>query len=159
MMNYTLQVQTQEIILVEFIINIIKKQIHGINFGDVTGFIHVFDIVKFDNKLFVCGSADGNYSAIQSSADGENFENVPIYVDDVEIDFNRYDRFYGFTVHNGRLYAYHPRYDASNEVGHLGMYEYDNESGGFKKISDLFAYDNFRIRKQYVIWRKMYSNR
>ena len=98
------------------------------------GWIHVFNIVEFKDKLFMCGStvARMQKSCIQVSTDnGETFESVPVYKNDVLLPYDDTLRCYNFVKINDKLYGYIYYSNNSNN----GLYEYDEENNLFDKIS------------------------
>lgn len=118
----------------------------------VNGWIHVFDIVKYNEKLFMSGAVDleksGNpiYSMIQSSSDnGITFDNVDVYHKDKKI--SEYDpyksvlRFYRMAVFNNELYAFliaitQPQTGLNVSI-YDGIYKYDAENNRFDFINHL----------------------
>ena len=99
-----------------------------------SGWVHIFDIEKHNNKLFMCGSVLDSYkrSTIQSSIDGVNFNDVPVYFKDgTLLPYDSNLRCYKFIRLNNKLYAnfYYSTYN--------GIYEYDEINNRFDYISNL----------------------
>lgn len=98
------------------------------------GWIHVFNIVEFKDKLYMCGSTVDTMkkTCIQGSSDnGETFENIPVYKNDKILPYDSSLRCYNLVVLNNKLYGY-IYYSSYN-----GIYEYDEVNNRFDYISDL----------------------
>lgn len=98
------------------------------------GWIHVFNIVEFKDKLYMCGSTVDTMeeSTIQVSADnGETFESIPVYKNNKVLPFDSSLRCYNLVVLNNKLYGYF--YSSP----YAGIYEYDENNNRFDYISDL----------------------
>lgn len=102
------------------------------------GWVHIFNIVEFKDKLFMCGSIVDStvISAIQSSSDnGETFESIPIYNNNEPLDYySNSIRVYNFVILNDKLYGY---IYCSTSSSYNGFYEYDEENNRFDYISNL----------------------
>ena len=99
------------------------------------GWIHVFNIIDYKDKLFMCGStvASTKTTCIQSSSDnGETFENVPVLKDGVALPYDNELRCYNLTVYNNKLYGY------IYFSPYTGIYEYDEEKNEFNYCSKVF---------------------
>ena len=99
-----------------------------------SGWIHVFNIVKYQENLFMCGSTtvDSKATPIQISKDGgKTFENIKIVKDGTQLPYDGNLRFYNLVVYNNKLYGYcyYDPYD--------GIYEYDAQNNQFNYISFL----------------------
>lgn len=108
------------------------------------GWIHVFEIEKYNDKFFMCGSVNSaEFTPIQVSYDnGKTFENVKIYdKNGKEFEFDNNLRFYAFEHYNNKFYAYTyyvktitDSNGTSTKVAAEtnGIYEYDEETNSFK---------------------------
>lgn len=97
------------------------------------GWIHVFDIVEFKDKLFMCGSTmdTTSTSTIQVSLDeGKTFQSIPVKRNNKFLPYDSNLRCYRLMVYNNKLYAYikYSIYD--------GIYEYDETKNEFNFISN-----------------------
>lgn len=98
------------------------------------GWIHVFNIVEFKDKLFMCGSTVDTYkkSTIQASSDnGETFESIKVIRNGQVLPYDSELRCYNLVVYNNKLYGY------INYSSYTGIYEYDEEKNEFNYISNL----------------------
>ena len=96
------------------------------------GWIHVFDIEKFKDKLFMSGSTvdTTKTSSIQSSSDGgETFQSVPVFKDGTLLPYNSDLRCYELIKVNNKLFAY------IVFSPYTGIYEYDENTNQFNYIS------------------------
>ena len=100
------------------------------------GWIHVFDIEEYNDKIFMCGSvvATTEKSLIQVSFDnGESFEDVKVFYSDGNlITLNNELRAYSFFVYKNELYA---RIYQSSSV-YNGIYKYDEANNEFRFIQN-----------------------
>jgi len=98
------------------------------------GWIHVYNIVEFKDKLFMCGSTvdTTKTSTIQASSDnGETFKSVNVKKDGEMLPYDSGLRCYNLAVVNDKLYGY------INNDKYTGLYEYDEEKNEFNHISTL----------------------
>ena len=130
------------------------------------GWIHVFNIVKFKEKLFMCGSTVDTMetSSIQSSSDnGATFESVPVYKNDTILPYNSSLRCYNLAVYNGKLYGY------IGYESYAGIYEYDEKNNRFDYISTrpyglsynntYFEYTIFNNQFIYISGIRLYTSK
>lgn len=115
-------------------------------FQKQNGWIHVFEIEKYKDKFFMCGSVNSTkFTPVQVSYDnGETFQNVKIYdKNGEELVVTNSLRFYAFEHYNDNFYAY--TYDTktitdengeSKTVGleSNGLYKYDEDSNSFNFV-------------------------
>lgn len=97
------------------------------------GWIHVFEIVEYNGKLFMCGSTNASKekTPIQVSYDnGNTFEDVTIKKDGEQLPYNNSLRFYAFIKFKGDLYAY-------TYSDYYGIYIYDEEKNEFNFLRTL----------------------
>lgn len=102
------------------------------------GWIHVFDIEKVNNKIFMCGSVtkESEKSPIQVSLDnGKTFQDVIAVKDGEQLPYDDNLRFYGLEKFNGTVYAY--TYSSVGNNSYNGIYEYNDESNQFKFVLKL----------------------
>lgn len=98
----------------------------------IPGGIHQFDLIEFDNKLFVAlGVVPGQYPIAVSNDDGKTFQQVIMYKDGNPIDTtvpsgttSAQIRVYDFFTLNGNLYAYYCLY--IDGAFSLEIYHYQN---------------------------------
>ena len=105
--------------------------------------IHCFDIVKFDNKFFFCGSVE-NYDAcsmIQYIAEGdmppencEKTKNIYLYKNGKQIPNENCYRVYDMFIYKDTLYAWH--YSGFYENEYKGLYAYNKTEGRFDYVED-----------------------
>jgi len=98
------------------------------------GWIHVFDIEKYHDKLFICGSveASSNKSLVQVSLDnGNTFEDIKVVFEDGnQVPYDSELRAYALFTYNEKLYV--RIYKAAFEYN--GIYIYDENSNIFKFV-------------------------
>ena len=103
---------------------------HTIN----SGWIHVFNIVEYNDKLFMCGSTTESMkrSPVQFSDDGgTTFKDVTIIKNNEVLPYGSNIRFYNLVVYNNKLYSY------CYNNPHSGLYEYNEEKNELVYISDI----------------------
>lgn len=103
---------------------------------------HVFEIEKYNDKFFICGSVKkAEYTPIQVSYDnGVTFQNVKIYdKNGDELSFDTLLRFYAFEHYNGNLYAYSCSQNKDGFFPSNGLYKYNEEDNSFKFVRN-FSY-------------------
>ncbi len=129
------------------------------------GWIHVFNIVEFKDKLYMCGSTVDTMerTCIQgSSNNGETFQNIPVYKNDSLLPYDSNLRCYNLAVYNDKLYGY---------IGYTpynGIYEYDEVNNRFDYISNIpssswynsiyFEYTTFNDQFIYISGTKLYTS-
>ena len=125
------------------------------------GWIHVFNIVKFDDKLFMCGAAQKNYTPIQYSTDnGNTFKNVFLYKGTTQVPFHQNLRCYNLFSFNNNLYAViktqylFPVADKMHE--YAGIYQYDAKEDKFIYISDYKMANNYSRFPIHSIFNNQY---
>ena len=95
------------------------------------GWIHVFDIEKYNEKLFMCGSvvASSKKSLVQVSFDnGNTFEDVKVvFSDGNQVPYDSDLRAYSFFTYKGDLYT--RLYKGSSD--YIGVYKYNEENNEF----------------------------
>jgi len=106
------------------------------------GWIHVFDIEEYNDKIFMCGSTVDTMkkSAIQVSFDnGETFVDVKTSKDGVQLPYHSSLRFYAFEKYNNELYArlYFTEYDGK----YIGIYKYNEENNEFVYVHRNLTYE------------------
>lgn len=129
------------------------------------GWIHIFNIVEFKDKLYMCGSTVDTMekSSIQSSSDnGETFESVPVYKNDTLLPYNSSLRCYNLAVYNDKLYGY------IGYAPYTGIYEYDEVNNRFDYIGSkpssswyngtYFEYTTFNDQFIYISGTKLYTS-
>lgn len=96
------------------------------------GWIHVFDIEKFNDKMFMSGSVQSSaHSIIQVSYDGgKTFENVNLYKGDVVVPANQNMRCYNLAKSGDDLYGY-VYFSESGTDRYSGIYKYDEVNNKF----------------------------
>ena len=102
------------------------------------GWIHVFDIEKINNKLFMCGSttAESKRTPVQVSYDnGETFQDVVIMKNGAQLPYDNALRFYGLEKFNNTLYAY--TYSSVGDYAYNGIYQYDEANNQFNFVRSL----------------------
>ena len=96
-----------------------------------TGCIHVFDIEKYHDKLFMCGSVvdSTEKSLVQVSYNnGESFEDVKvIFSDGSQVPYDSYLRAYSFFIYKEELYV--RIFNSSSNYN--GIYKYNENSNEF----------------------------
>lgn len=99
------------------------------------GWIHVYDIEKYNDKLFMGGSVtSGNSAIIQYSIDGgKTFEDAFIYKNGVKVPHNSNMRCYNLSSIDNDLYAF-VYFSESTEEKFSGLYRYDEENNKFDNI-------------------------
>ena len=120
------------------------------------GWVHIFNIVKFKNKLFMCGSTEGKYTPIQSSSDnGKNFDNIFSYKNSEKLPFDGEIRCYNLFVYNNNLYGF-IQSDSDSTTKYNGIYKYNASKNTFNHIADLpnaynpESYPDFRFSKNTI---------
>lgn len=101
------------------------------------GWIHIFDIIKLNDKIFMCGctTAASKASCIQISSDnGETFENIPIYKNNTLLPYDDNLRCYNMAAYNGKLYGYIEFFN--DNISYNGFYCYDETNNCFNWIYD-----------------------
>ena len=99
-----------------------------------SGWIHVFNIVEYNNKLFMCGSTTESMkrTQIQFSDDGgTTFKDITIIKNGEQLPYLQALRFYNLVVYNNKLYGY------CYNNPYSGIYEYDETNNQFNYISKL----------------------
>ncbi len=81
-----------------------------VKFRNIPNGIHCFDMIGFDNKIFVAMGGNNEQQMIAVSSDGgKTFSHLPIYRGSKPLDPSGYDpkwfRGYDFVEYNGNLYA------------------------------------------------------
>lgn len=102
------------------------------------GWKHIFNIIKFDDKLFLCGSVNGKQTPIQYSEDnGNTFKYIYLYQDNTQLTIDGNLRCYNLISFNNNLYAF---VASSGTPKYNGIYKYDSKEDKFNYISK--ALDN-----------------
>jgi len=120
------------------------------------GWIHVFDIEEFNDKIFMCGSTTESMkrSAVQVSYDnGKTFQDVKLVKDGEQLPYHSSLRFYAFEKYNGKFYAY--SYFNQDGYDTRGIYIYDEENNQFNFIRMLGASS---INKEYGLYESRRYN-
>lgn len=101
------------------------------------GWIHVFDIEKYNEKLFMCGSvvASSKKSLVQVSFDnGNTFEDVKVvFSDGNQVPYDSDLRAYSFFTYKEDLYT--RIYKGSSDYN--GIYKYNEENNEFNFITGI----------------------
>ncbi|MBQ2746479.1 MAG: hypothetical protein IJF35_02035 [Clostridia bacterium] len=105
--------------------------------SNVPGGVHMFDMIRFDGKMFYgLGTGDYFIAPVKMSADGgKTYTNVPFYKDGkllmTEEGF-AYTRVYNFFILKNELYCYFRNYSESadiiNKYGKGGIYKFDGSA-------------------------------
>lgn len=99
------------------------------------GWIHIFKMVEFENKLFLCGSTQKNFTPIQYSDDnGEVFNNIFLYKDSEQLPFDEELRCYNLISYDNNLYGF---VASTNNKKIDGIYKYDSKENKFNYIANL----------------------
>ena len=116
----------------------------------IPGGIHNFDMVKFENKLFVGLGVNKGDQPVKYTTDGETYTDVPLYRGSYKVSVSSYSvvRAYEFFVRDGQLYAllgltkgsenfYIYRYDNDKMVyvGDANSFIYGSGNGSFNYVS------------------------
>ena len=104
------------------------------------GWIHVFNITKFNNKIFMCGSTQKDHSPIQASNDnGKTFENISICKYSKQIPIDENTRCYNLYSFNNNLYGFFWSYNEQTKTNskYDGIYQYDKTSNQFNYIAEI----------------------
>lgn len=101
------------------------------------GWVHAFEITKFHDKMFMCGSvSNAQKTPIQVSYDdGKSFQNVNILFNGEPLPYSSSLRFYAFEQYRDTLYAY--TYSSVSDYTLNGLYKYDEETNTFNFIRKL----------------------
>lgn len=105
---------------------------------NIPGGIHQFDLIEYEDMLFVgLGVSPGNSPIVMSLDGGETFQSVPMYKNGQHLDSisgtNILARIYDFFTLNNELYAFYYQY--TNENRAMEIYRYENN--GFHYYSTL----------------------
>ena len=111
-----------------------------------TGWIHIFDMRKFKDKIFLAGetynssSAKNKYSHLQySTDDGQTYNNVKIMYEDNDFSYSIDGRVVSIYEYKNELYILYFNIQNSyvqNEG--TGIYKYDEENNQFNYYSHIF---------------------
>ena len=101
------------------------------------GWVHVFDVVEFKDKLFMYGETTGNvYSHVQYSEDGgETFVNTKIFYNETDVSHYADFRCKNLVSYNGNLYAFFMLQNGTDT--YRGIYLYDENNNQFNYYSSL----------------------
>lgn len=99
------------------------------------GWIHIYDIEEFNNKIFMSGSVNsGNSAVIQYSLDnGKTFQDAFIYKNGVKVPHNSSMRCYNLSSFKNDLYGF-VYFGESTTEKYSGIYKYDEINNKFDYI-------------------------
>ena len=111
-----------------------------------TGWIHIFNMKKFKDKLFLAGetynssSAQNKYSHVQYSTDnGQTYNNVKIMNNDNDFSYKIDGRTVSIFEYKNELYMlYFNIQNSYVQYGGTGIYKYDEENNQFNYYSHAF---------------------
>ena len=111
-----------------------------------TGWIHIFDMKKFKDKLFLAGetynssSAQNKYSHVQYSTDnGQTYNNTKIMYNDIDYTYEIDGRTITMLEYKNELYIiYFNIKNSYVQYNGTGIYKYDEENNQFNYYSSAF---------------------
>ena len=118
------------------------------------GWIHVFDVAKYHDKMFMSGSVTGDKSIIQVSNDnGVTFTDAFLYKDGVKLPLNTSMRCYKLFDYQDDLYGV-VYFNESTTIKYKGIYKYDESKNQFNYITNppSFTYSTNALNTAWHNW-------